>query len=1055
LILYSLFDFIFIKSSNFKTRIIAYIKNFIPIGVTFLLLNIYWLLGLVKVGSLQNNAYLSRDLFGSQYYNILYSLTLHHPWWSSVGVTVFQNQPIPFYFWIIPLCSFAALILNRKNKTVLFFGALSLLGILLSKQIDDPFPNFYSFLYNHFPGFSAFREASKFYTLVAISYSVLLSSFIDTLWKRKQSIINTILKSSFLILIVGIFLLNLQPFITGKIQTIFVPRQVPNDYLVFKNFILTQPTYSRILWVPKDPRWGIYTDLHSKISAIDLLQTNWSNLFDSSLSKLPQQNQITDIFHEPYSQFLLSISSVKYVVVPIQDVANDDDFFQDYGGRTDPNIREWYLNQLNNISFLKKINIGTNNLVVYENINFQAPIFSFNKLSNIDTLSNLDKKYFFINNELGNGFFFTLNNTNQTIPAVKISNIFENPSLQNISSENNLSTSTLNVSGSNNTDIYVANNYSEIQTQVLNNSLIIYDKKSGILNLNGSLINTSSSTQSSVIGKISINNSDYISYLGNFMPISHQMDLGIASSTENINVYSSQQNTIPNGSFEDGLWQKTVGDCNNFDSNGKLKMSLNISDKTNGNQSLELDAANHIACTSTSFAVNPGSYAFSFDYKSPNSQNAEYFISFNDPNKTYLKVNIPIQNQNWNTYLNQINVPLGATAATLSVYSLSTDGKNYNINLYDNFSLERLSLAMSFKTPNNTGFNEIPINLQKTNTIIYNDSNFTYKNLLPNGSFEDGLWQKTVGDCNNFDDNPIISMKLSQYDSIVGGKPLELEATRHTACTSKYIQVQGAKNYILSFNYQSPNAQLASYNISFNGTSSTSEISNTIPITNTSWHNFSTVFQVPQGSNNLSINVYAQSTNGTTNIINRYDNFKLIQVPNLVDAYYLVSQPSTPPLKQPTSVTFDLVNPTKKLVHIKGATTGFFLAMSEAWHPSWQLEMNNPKVHGILSSWTPLAHPDKVPDDEHFELDDFLNGWYVDVHQLCEVQHVSGCTKNADGSYNLEMEIEFWPQRWFYVGLVISGTTLAAVLGYLGYAGVQALRKRKNHRRDSVIEETV
>ena len=34
----------------------------------------------------------------------------------------------------------------------------------------------------------------------------------------------------------------------------------------------------------------------------------------------------------------------------------------------------------------------------------------------------------------------------------------------------------------------------------------------------------------------------------------------------------------------------------------------------------------------------------------------------------------------------------------------------------------------------------------------------------------------------------------------------------------------------------------------------------------------------------------------------------------------------------------------------------------------------------------------------------------------------SGCAKNPDGTYDMEMVIEFFPQRWFYLGLLISAT---------------------------------
>jgi hypothetical protein len=152
------------------------------------------------------------------------------------------------------------------------------------------------------------------------------------------------------------------------------------------------------------------------------------------------------------------------------------------------------------------------------------------------------------------------------------------------------------------------------------------------------------------------------------------------------------------------------------------------------------------------------------------------------------------------------------------------------------------------------------------------------------------------------------------------------------------------------------------------------------------------------------------------------------------------------------NVSYKEINPTLWSVSVKNASNDFLVDLKQSYDPGWRLEIKNHNLN-FLQRLFMFNYGSII--SEHIESDSLNNGWYVDVHQLCEVQHVSGCTKNADGSYNLEMEIEFWPQRWFYVGLVISGTTLAAVLGYLGYAGVQALRKRKNHRRDSVIEETV
>ena len=42
--------------------------------------------------------------------------------------------------------------------------------------------------------------------------------------------------------------------------------------------------------------------------------------------------------------------------------------------------------------------------------------------------------------------------------------------------------------------------------------------------------------------------------------------------------------------------------------------------------------------------------------------------------------------------------------------------------------------------------------------------------------------------------------------------------------------------------------------------------------------------------------------------------------------------------------------------------------------------------------------------------------------------------ENPDGSIDIELTLYFKPQSYFYLGIIISGTTLILCLGYLGYA---------------------
>jgi len=71
-------------------------------------------------------------------------------------------------------------------------------------------------------------------------------------------------------------------------------------------------------------------------------------------------------------------------------------------------------------------------------------------------------------------------------------------------------------------------------------------------------------------------------------------------------------------------------------------------------------------------------------------------------------------------------------------------------------------------------------------------------------------------------------------------------------------------------------------------------------------------------------------------------------------------------------------------------------------------------------------------------------GWSASGGKSADLN--SACTKNADGSYDMEMVVEFFPQRWFYLGLLISGTTFVGCVGYLGWEFVRLIRRKRRDK---------
>lgn len=74
-----------------------------------------------------------------------------------------------------------------------------------------------------------------------------------------------------------------------------------------------------------------------------------------------------------------------------------------------------------------------------------------------------------------------------------------------------------------------------------------------------------------------------------------------------------------------------------------------------------------------------------------------------------------------------------------------------------------------------------------------------------------------------------------------------------------------------------------------------------------------------------------------------------------------------------------------------------------------------------------------LPEEEHLPVNGYANSWYIEVEKNCN-EYSNKCIKNADGSYDMELVVEFEPQRLFYIGLFVSGMALFCCLVYLGYS---------------------
>lgn len=325
--------------------------------------------------------------------------------------------------------------------------------------------------------------------------------------------------------------------------------------------------------------------------------------------------------------------------------------------------------------------------------------------------------------------------------------------------------------------------------------------------------------------------------------------------------------------------------------------------------------------------------------------------------------------------------------------------------------------------------------------VSYEDPAIQPDNLVPNGSFEQGLWQGTVGDCYAYDDKPSIGMKLSTADKTAGNQALELSARSHIACTGpENIPVTSGGHYLLSFDYQSPDGgKFAGYYISFDDTSE-KVITGRMQNEDGGWQKFSKEIAVPDGAANMRLLLYAfPDSYGERSRVARYDQVALTPIPAAQDQFYLIGQPSAK-LQKPQGLSYKIENPTRKTVQIVGASKPFYLKTNETYHPLWQAELIGPRPRIQL----PFAKRTTIDKSDHLQLNGTMNGWYVDPAKLCAQ---GSCLRNNDGSYNFTLALEFSPQRWFYFGAAISVAALAMGTAYFLYDRRQGEKHKEGRWR--------
>ena len=103
------------------------------------------------------------------------------------------------------------------------------------------------------------------------------------------------------------------------------------------------------------------------------------------------------------------------------------------------------------------------------------------------------------------------------------------------------------------------------------------------------------------------------------------------------------------------------------------------------------------------------------------------------------------------------------------------------------------------------------------------------------------------------------------------------------------------------------------------------------------------------------------------------------------------------------------------------------------------IQNNNLKDGVIWDTWFEMS----FLNETHTITNWYANSWILDINKICWSEQSSNCKKNQNNTYDLELIIEFWPQRLLYLWKWISFSWISLLIVYMFYYNYRQKKIKK------------